>query len=126
MSQSCTNIEEREERSELVIQDIIEVANKMEMEHVSDEDIERLLHAHVKDLISEDLQETENQTISEGVDSDTEEGMPKKICYEFLSITEIMGQFADNDPDYEWSSKVKRGVFSMMYMTLGQSKFEIP
>jgi hypothetical protein len=79
---------------ESVIQNIVELANKAELEDVHDGDVEELLQTHTETLSSDELREVTEQRIqSESEAFDVEEETPvRDLTAEFLSssITAIM------------------------------------
>lgn len=124
MPQSCAGTENDDERPSSVIENIVQLANEIGLEEVNEDDVEELLQSHGEELTNEELEEIASQCkLHVPGDADMEEGneeTPKKeLTTEFLSnslatITQIMEQFVENDPDDERSSKVKRGVMSML------------
>jgi hypothetical protein len=116
--EACTNLEEVQK--EMVIQNIVKLANEAGLEGVNEGNVEELLQSHGKSLTHGELQELAEQRMqSEFTASDAEKEMPaREVSTELLStgttaITQIMDQFIDNNPDYWKSSKAWQGVLQI-------------
>lgn len=104
------------QREEPIVDQIVNLMNSAGLEDIEEHDVEELLQVSGESLTNDDLQELAEQGIeadSENSDSESEE--PKELATGFLSkslitINEIVDQIVANDPDFERSTKARRGV----------------
>ena len=93
-------------------QNLVELANVVGLEDITEDEAEELLQSHGKSLTKEELQELAVQCIQR-------EFTVRELSTEFLSnsiitIMQITNQFIGNVPDIQWSSKATQGVFEMI------------
>lgn len=102
-----------------ITRDIVNLASDAGMDEVNADDVEELLNSHGEKLTKEELEELEKQHAVEEEEEDEMEGAPpvRNLKTAMLSegiakINEILNVWSENDPDWERSSSVKRGVLS--------------
>lgn len=103
------------QREETIVGQIVNLVEAAGIGDVDEQDIEELLQVSGEGLTNEDLKELANQEIEENESSDSEDDEPKEIKTDFLkksleTITETVDQLVANDPNFDRSSKARRGV----------------
>lgn len=108
-----TEVYKNPDQKDSVIRNIVNFANESGLENINEKDIEELLQVHGESVREENVQEQAADSVLEVVYSDDEE--QTELTSNFLSksistITRIMDQFVENDPDYERSSKARQDI----------------
>ncbi|GFR08430.1 uncharacterized protein TNCT_525221 [Trichonephila clavata] len=82
------------------------------------EDVEEIVQETAASLSNDELKELADQE-DKNIENSYSEEKQKELSTEFLetslaTITEIMNQFIENDPNFDRSSKAKRGVMDAL------------
>ncbi|GFY46123.1 tigger transposable element-derived protein 1-like [Trichonephila inaurata madagascariensis] len=102
--------------------EIVELAKQTGLDEVNVEDVEEIVQETPASLSNDELKELTEQEENKNIDSsDFEEGQ-KELSMAFLkrsltTIPEIMDQFVENDPNFDRSSKARRGVIDFHLST---------
>ncbi|XP_066489716.1 tigger transposable element-derived protein 1-like [Tiliqua scincoides] len=116
--EACYDFNGFADASSDITRDIVNLANEAGMDEVDAEDVEELLNSHGEELTKEELEEIENQHAAEEEEDEMEGAPPvRNLTTAMLSegiakINEILNIWSENDPDWERSSTVKRGVLA--------------
>lgn len=99
--------------------EIVELAKQTGLDEVNVEDVEEIIQETAASLSNDELKELTEQEENKNIDSSDFEEEQKELSMAFVkrsltTITEIMDQFVENDPNFDRSSKARRGVIDAL------------
>lgn len=99
--------------------EIVELAKQTGLDEVNVEDVEEIVQETAASLSNDELKELTEQEENKNIDSSDFEEEQKELSMAFVkrsltTITEIMDQFVENDPNFDRSSKARRGVIDAL------------
>ncbi|XP_057663122.1 tigger transposable element-derived protein 1-like [Diorhabda carinulata] len=97
-----------------IVEEIVKLTKQTGFEGVNVEDVEEIIQEAAASLSNDELKELTEQKEKKNVDSsDSEEQKEFSMAFvkrSLSTITEIMDKLIENDPNFDRSSKVRRGV----------------
>lgn len=110
-----------------IVEEIVELAKQTGLDEVNVEDIEEIVQETAASLSNDELKELTEQEENKNIDSSDFEEEQKELSMAFVkrsltTITEIMDQFVENDPNFDRSSKARRGALSTYQQLLTECK----
>lgn len=102
-----------------IVEEIVELAKQTGLDEVNVEDVEEIIQETAASLSNDELKELTEQEENKNIDSSDFEEEQKELSMAFVkrsltTITEIMDQFVENDPNFDRSSKARRGVIDAL------------
>lgn len=102
-----------------IVEEIVELAKQTGLDEVNVEDVEEIVQETAASLSNDELKELTEQEENKNIDSSDFEEEQKELSMAFVkksltTITEIMDQFVENDPNFDRSSKARRGVIDAL------------
>lgn len=102
-----------------IVEEIVELAKQSGLDEVNVEDVEEMVQETAASLSNDELKELTEQEENKNIESSDFEEEQKELSMAFVkrsltTITEIMDQFVENDPNFDRSSKARRGVIDAL------------
>ncbi|GFV07182.1 uncharacterized protein TNCV_3602001 [Trichonephila clavipes] len=99
--------------------EIAELAKQTSLDEVNGENFEEIVQETASSLSNDKLKELANQEEHKNIESSDSEEEQKELSTAFIktsltTITEIMNQFIENDPNFDRSPKARRGVMDAL------------
>ncbi|GFY42485.1 hypothetical protein TNIN_416961 [Trichonephila inaurata madagascariensis] len=104
-----------------------EIAKETGLDEVNEEDVEEIAQETAASLSNDELKELTEQEENKNIDSSDFEEEQKELSVasvkrSLTTITKIMDQFVENDPNFDRSSKARRGVIFTCQQLLTERK----
>uniref|UniRef100_T1IFU6 Uncharacterized protein n=1 Tax=Rhodnius prolixus TaxID=13249 RepID=T1IFU6_RHOPR len=98
---------------------IANVVRRVNDDEVNVEDVEEIVQETAASLSNDELKKLTEQEENKNIESSDFEEEKKELSMAFVkrrltTITEIMDQFVENDPNFDRSSKARRGVIDAL------------
>lgn len=95
-----------------IVEEIVKLAKQTGLDEVNVEDVEEIVQETAASLSNDELQELTEQEENKNIDSSDFEEEQKELLMAFVkwnltTLTEIMDQFVENDPNFDRSSKAR-------------------
>lgn len=102
-----------------IVAEIVELAKQTGLDEVNVEDVEEIVQETAASLSNDELKELTEHKENKNIDSSDFEEEQNELSMAFVkrsltTITEIMDQFVENDPNFDRSSKARRGVIDAL------------
>lgn len=102
-----------------IVEEIVELAKQTGLDEVNVEDVEEIVVQETAASLSNDELKELTEQEENKIDSSDFEEEQKELSMAFVkrsltTITEIMDQFVENDPNFDRSSKARRGVIDAL------------